>query len=148
MTGYPASVDRSLWAVLLGTFTLRFSTGLTGALLGVYLASLADRSVAGVGPITIGILAATFYLAEMVLSPLFGLLSDRIGHHRVMQFGPVFGAIAVVLTAYATNLVGASLVFLLVVAATRVLEGASTASSVPSILGYIALVTAGDEDLR
>ncbi len=141
-------MDRSLWAVLLGTFTLRFSTGLTGALLGVYLASLADRSVAGVGPITIGVLAATFYLAEMVLSPLFGLLSDRIGHHRVMQFGPIFGAIAVVLTAYATNLVGASLVFLLVVAATRALEGASTASSVPSILGYIALVTAGDEDLR
>jgi MFS family permease len=27
--------------------------------------------------------------------PPFGLLSDRIGHHRVMQFGPAFGAVAV-----------------------------------------------------
>ena len=36
-----------------------------------------------------------FYLAELVLSPLFGILSDRYGHHRVMLFGPVFGAVAV-----------------------------------------------------
>ena len=32
--------------------------------------------------------------------------------------------------------------------ATRVLEGASTAASVPSILGFIAFATAGDEALR
>ena len=34
-------MDRSLRAVLLGTFTLRFSTGLTGAMLGFYFVSLA-----------------------------------------------------------------------------------------------------------
>ena len=33
-------MDRSLWAVLGGTFTLRFSTGLTGAMLAFYLADL------------------------------------------------------------------------------------------------------------
>ena len=33
-------------------------------------------------------------------------------------------------------------------AATRVLEGASSAASVPSILGYIAMATAGNEVLR
>ena len=33
-------MDRSLWAVLAGTFTLRFSTGLTGAMLTYYLAEL------------------------------------------------------------------------------------------------------------
>jgi len=32
-------MDRSLRAVLAGTFTLRFSTGLTGAMLAIYLAS-------------------------------------------------------------------------------------------------------------
>ena len=37
---------------------------------------------------------------------------------------------------------------LLVLGGTRLLEGASTAASVPSILGYIAIVTAGDEGLR
>jgi MFS family permease len=98
--------------------------------------------------LTVGVMAATFYLAELILSPPFGLLSDRIGHHRVMQYGPTFGAVAVVITAFTTNLQGATLVFLVVIALTRVLEGASTAASVPSILGYIAMVTAGDEDLR
>ena len=33
-------MDRSLWSVLFGTFTLRFSTGLTGTMLTYYLASL------------------------------------------------------------------------------------------------------------
>ena len=32
-----------MWAVLGGTFTLRFSTGLTGAMLGVYLAKLPEH---------------------------------------------------------------------------------------------------------
>ena len=45
---------RSLTAVLLGTFTLRFSTGLTGALLVYYLAELqgfgADRVTAFAQP--------------------------------------------------------------------------------------------------
>ena len=36
-----------------------------------------------------------FYLAELVLSPFFGILSDRLGHHRVMLYGPVFGGVAV-----------------------------------------------------
>jgi len=142
-------MDRSLWAVLVGTFTLRFSTGLTGGLLGFFFGALAkERPEAGIDAVTVGVMAATFYVAEMVLAPPFGLLSDRIGHHRVMQFGPVFGAVAVVLTAASTNLLGLALVFLLVLALTRFLEGASTAASVPSILGYIALVTAGDESLR
>jgi MFS family permease len=57
-----------------------------------------------------------------------------------MLFGPAFGAVAVILTGLTTNLV--------VLGATRWLEGASTAASVPSILGFIALVTATDEGLR
>ena len=141
-------MDRSLKAVLAGTFTLRFSTGLTGALLQLYLGHLSEKPGSGVDAFVNGAMAATFYLAELVLAPPFGLLSDRIGHHRVMQFGPAFGAVAVVLTAAATGLQGAILLFLLVLAVTRLLEGASTAASVPSILGYIALVSAGDEALR
>jgi MFS family permease len=46
----------------------------------------------------------------------------------------------VILTGLTTNL--------FVLGGTRILEGASTAASVPSILGYIALVTAGNELLR
>jgi MFS family permease len=135
-----SAMDRSMWAVMAGTFTLRFSTGLTGAMLGVYLAKLPEHGGAEVSPATLGLLHATFYAAELVLSPLFGVLSDRLGHHRVMLFGPVFGAVAVILTGLTTNLV--------ILGGTRLLEGASTAASIPSILGYIALATAGNELLR
>ncbi|MFN2419744.1 MAG: MFS transporter [Candidatus Limnocylindria bacterium] len=137
----PKPVRRSLNAVLIGTFTLRFSTGLTGALLVYYLAELevfgARREVTA---FEVGLLTATFYLAELILSPLFGLLSDRMGSRPVMQFGPIFGAVAVVLTALTTDL------FLL--GGTRWLEGAAAAASIPSILGYIALATSHDEGLR
>ncbi len=133
-------VDRSLVAVLAGTFTLRFSTGLTGAMLAVYLAKLPEHGGPVVAATTLALLHASFYLAEMCLSPIFGVISDRLGHHRVMLFGPVFGAAAVILTGLTTSLV--------ILGGTRVLEGASTAASVPSILGYIAAVTAGNELLR
>ena len=133
-------MDRSLWAVMAGTFTLRFSTGLTGAMLGVYLAKLPEHGGPEVAATTLGLLHATFYLSELVLSPVFGVMSDRLGHHRVMLFGPFFGAVAVILTGLTTNLV--------ILGGTRILEGASTAASIPSILGYIALATAGNELLR
>jgi MFS family permease len=57
-----------------------------------------------------------------------------------MLLGPIFGAVAVLLTAATGSLP--------VLGATRLLEGSSTAASVPSILGYIAIVTAGSEALR
>ncbi len=133
-------MDRSLRAVLFGTFTLRFSTGLTGAMLVYYLAELPRHGGPAVSPVALGALTAAFFAAELLLSPPFGALADRLGHHRVMQWGPLFGAVAVVLTWATTNL--------LLLGGTRLLEGASTAASVPSILGYVALVTAGDVALR
>jgi MFS family permease len=142
-TGFPVRcerMDRSLRAVLAGTFTLRFSTGLTGAMLQVYLAKLPEHGGPHVDPLVVGVFSATFFLAELILSPVFGILSDRLGHHRVMLYGPAFGAVAVILTALTTNL--------LVLGGTRWLEGASTAASVPSILGFIAIATAGDVVLR
>jgi MFS family permease len=126
--------------VLFGTFTLRFSTGLTGSMLAFYLAHLHEHGGPEIDGFVVGLYAALFYLAELVLSPLFGILSDRIGHHRVMLYGPIFGGVAVVLTALTTNLV--------LLGGTRILEGASGAASVPSILGFIALATAGNEVLR
>jgi MFS family permease len=133
-------MERSLRFVLLGTFTLRFSTGLTGAMLGLYLADLPAHGGPEVDATVVGLFAATFYVAELVLSPIFGILSDRFGHHRIMLYGPIFGGIAVILTGLTVDLS--------VLGVTRLLEGASTAASVPSILGFIALATAGNELLR
>jgi MFS family permease len=135
-------MNRSLQAVLIGTFTLRFSTGLTGAMLQYYLAHIREYhpEAQAVSAATVGLFSATFFIAELVLSPIFGILSDRFGHHRVMLWGPIFGAIAVVLTAATSDL--------FILGGTRFLEGSSTAASVPSILGFIAIATAGNEALR
>jgi MFS family permease len=144
-------MDRSLWAVLAGTFTLRFSTGLTGAMLTFYLAELPkhhgvlDQLLGLGGGILIGgfafaVIHASFYASELLLSPLFGVLSDRQGHWRVMQYGPFFGFVAVIITWATTNIP--------LIIGTRLLEGAATAASIPSILGFIAVATAMDEGLR
>jgi len=150
-------MERSIRAVTAATFVLRFATGLTGALLIFFLAELPDFGGPQVGPLLIGGLTALFFAAELIFSPPFGLLSDRVGNHRVMQVGPVFGLIAVVLTALVAEValpgsIVLAVPFLVgsipVIALTRVLEGASTAASVPSVLSFIAVATSGDEALR
>ncbi|HET8587285.1 MAG TPA: MFS transporter, partial [Candidatus Limnocylindria bacterium] len=133
-------MHRSILAVLFGTFTLRFSTGLTGTLLFYYLADLPRHGGPDVSAFVVGLMTAAYFVAELVLSPIFGVFSDRLGSHRVMQWGPVFGGVAVVLTGITTNLPLLSI--------TRLLEGAAGAASIPSILGYIAHATTGDELLR
>jgi MFS family permease len=142
-------MDRSIHAVLIGTFTLRLSTGLTGSMLAFYLAHFPEHGGPEVSGLVVGLFAATFYLTELVLSPIFGVVADRYGHHRIMLFGPIFGAVAVILTGLTPLLlvIGATTV-LLVLAGTRILEGASSAASVPAILGYLAIGTAGNEALR
>ncbi|CAN5744269.1 hypothetical protein BH23CHL8_BH23CHL8_13200 [soil metagenome] len=150
-------MERSIWAVTIATFTLRFATGLTGALLIFFLADLPAHGGPEVGPLVISVFTALFFAAELVLSPPFGLMSDRLGHHRVMQIGPLFGFVAVILTALTAELhLPGSVVIALpvllgslpVLGLTRLLEGASTAASVPSTLGFLAMATAGDEGLR
>jgi MFS family permease len=133
-------VNRSIQAVLSGTFTLRFSTGLTGGLFSYYAAQKAAEGGPDMSAFLLGLMLATYYVAELILSPGFGVLSDHLGAHRVMQWGPVFGAVAVILTAATTNL------FLLGI--TRFVEGAAAGASIPSILGYIAIATSRDVPLR
>jgi MFS family permease len=134
------SASRSIQAVLFGTFTLRFSTGLTGGLFAYYAAQLPKHGGVEMTAFLLGLMMATYFIAELVLSPGFGVLSDHLGAHRVMQWGPVFGAAAVILTFATTDL------FLLGV--TRFIEGAAAGASVPSILGYIAIATSRDVPLR
>jgi MFS family permease len=89
---------------------------------------------------TFALIAAAFYVSELVLSPIFGILSDRRGHWQVMQWGPFFGLVAVIITWATVNIP--------LLLGTRLLEGAATAASIPSILGFIAIATAMDEGLR
>jgi MFS family permease len=133
-------VNRSITAVLFGTFSLRFSTGLTGGLLVFYLDALPQFGGQHVASTTVGLLTAGYYAAELVLSPMFGYLSDRFGAHRIMQIGPLFGVGAALITAFAVDL--------WILGGTRILEGGAAAASIPSILGYLALSTSGDQAMR
>jgi len=133
-------MQRSINAVLFGTFTLRFSTGLTGAMLLYYLAELPAFGGVEVSGTVAGVMTAAYFGAELILSPAFGVLSDRVGAHRIMQVGPVLGAVAVIVTAATTDL--------WLLGGTRWLEGMAAAASIPSILGYIAITTSGDAGLR
>lgn len=147
---------RSIRSVTTATFVLRFATGLTGALLIFLLADFPAYGGPEVGPFTVGVFTALFFASELFLSPPFGLLSDRRGHHRIMQVGPVFGFVAVLITALTAEIQLGPLVIaipvfvgsLFLLGLTRLLEGASTAASVPSVLGFIAVATSGDEASR
>lgn len=135
-------VTRSIHAVLLGTFTLRFSTGLTGALLLFYLTDLPkfDPDIVAVSAFTAGVLGALYFAAELILSPFFGMAADRFGTHRLMQPGPIMGGVAVIATALTTSVP--------LLAGLRFLEGAAAAASVPAALGYIAIATSSSQALR
>ena len=130
-------MERPVLAVIFGTFTLRLATGITGSMLVYYYAVFPQYGGQPVSAFEVGVLGALFYASELIGSPIFGVLSDRIGHRRVMLIGPAFGGVAVVITALTVSLP--------IIAFTRLLEGASTAASVPSILGFIAFATAAAE---
>jgi MFS family permease len=133
-------VTGSIAAVLFGNFTLRFSTGLTGALLLYYLADLPLYGGEEVSASVAGVMGALYFGAELILSPFFGVLADRFGTHRLMQPGPIMGAVAVIATALTTNVP--------LLAGTRFLEGAAAAASVPAALGYIAIATSQNQAMR
>ena len=133
-------MERAVLAVIFGTFTLRLATGVTGAMLIYYYAAFPDYGGEPVQAWQVGVLGALFYASELIGSPIFGILSDRVGHRRIMLVGPAFGAVAVIITALTVSLP--------IIGFTRLLEGASTAASVPSILGFIAFATAANELMR
>ncbi len=104
------------------------------------------RGIAGAGnvyPISYtlgGIIIATFFIAELIGALVLGAWSDRFGRKWFIILGPVFGALAVLITSVTT------VVWLLIF--TRLLEGLSTASNAPATLGYLAEATSDSPKLR
>ncbi len=131
-------MNRSIGSMLLATFVLRVSTSITGGML-VYLVDHMTRNQ-GTGPRAISILTGGFYATELTGAILFGVLADRYGRKVIMLLGPIFGGVAVAMTGMTTHMP--------VLFVTRLLEGSSTAASIPSTLGFIAAETAHDERLR
>src|SRR5262245_47959754 len=118
----PRHLVRSLFAVLIGTLILRLASQAMGQMLQYYLADI-DKYYFSISYTGRGFIIAAFFIPELLGSPVLGALSDRYGRKRFILLGPILGAIAVQITSLTTA------IWLLVF--TRLLEGLSTASSVP-----------------
>jgi MFS family permease len=134
-----ASLVRSLIAVLVGSLVLRLAAHTTGQMLQFYFKEI-NESHYYLSYTTTGFITASFFIAELLGAPVLGAMSDRYGRKPFMILGPLLGAIAVQITSMTV------VVWLLVL--TRLLEGLSTASSVPATLGYISEATVGRANLR
>lgn len=146
---------RSLTAVIVGSLLLRTAAGAMGENIQFYFNAIHEASLSPHHPLRLifgdgnvypisytlgGIIIASFFVAELLGALLLGAWSDRKGRKTFIIFGPLFGAIAVLITSLTTA------VWLLIF--TRLLEGLSTASNAPATLGYIAESTAHSEKLR
>ena len=150
-----AHTIRSLAAVIFGSLLLRAAAGAMGENFPFYFNAIHDAALSPVHPLRAmvgashvypisyslgGIIIGSFFIAELIGALLLGAWSDRRGRKLFIIFGPLFGAVAVIITSL-TTLVGL-LIF------TRLLEGLSTASNAPATLGYIAETTSHSEKLR
>ena len=146
---------RSLAAVLVGSLLLRAAAGAMGENIQFYFNAIHAASLdpshplraivgaANVYPISYtlgGMIIGTFFIAELLGSLVLGAWSDRFGRKWFIILGPIFGAIAVLITSVTTS------VWLLVF--TRLLEGLSTASNAPATLGFIAEASSDSPKLR
>ena len=146
---------RSLAALIVGSLFLRAAAGAMGENIQFYFNSIHEaalnpdhplRALAGMHNVyeisyTLGgILIGIFFAAELIGAPIFGAWSDKYGRKLFIIFGPLFGAIAVQITAMTT------IVWMLLI--TRLLEGLSTAANAPATLGYIAETTSHSPKLR
>src|SRR4051812_30819989 len=142
-----ATVERqSIGLCIGGNLFLRLGNSATGALMGLLLASI-NRERGDVPAIAVGLLAASFYLAELVGAPICGAASDRYGRRVFMVAGPICGAVAVQLIGWPTLLLGWPLL-LVAMGAGRVIEGLSTACSAPSTLSFLSAATENQPTVR
>src|SRR5918912_1400299 len=130
---------RSLFAIVVGSLVLRLASHTTGLMLQFYFDYI-SRHYYHLSYTLTGFITASFFITELFGSLVLGAMSDRYGRRLFILLGPVFGLVAVQLTSVTVVL------WLLVI--TRLLEGLSTASSVPATLGYISEATVGRPALR
>jgi MFS family permease len=146
---------RSITAVIVGSLLLRAASGAMGINIQFYFNAIHEaalnpnhplRAIVGAGNVYQisyalgGFIIGSFFISELLGSLFFGAWSDRHGRKIFILLGPIFGALAVLLTSVTTA------VGLLIT--TRLLEGLSTASSVPATLGYVAETTSQSPRLR
>ena len=99
---------------------------------------------AGIGSILVGFIGAAFFLTEMVGAPFAGGLADRLGHQRILRWGPVFGVVSAIAAASAALGSGSIIILVVILFFARLNEGASAAFAVPTTLTLLSRITDGE----
>jgi len=90
--------------------------------------------------ISIGLLAASFALAQLLFSPLWGMLSDKYGRKPIMAIGLLGTAGSFFLFGMAASL---PMLFI-----SRFLQGMFSSASIPAARAYIADITSKEERVK
>ena len=137
---------RALHSIVLGSLCLRMASMATGVTLSLFLAYL-NREYFPVRATLVGFISASFYISELLGSPFAGALSDRSSRRAFMAWGGLLGTTGVLLTLGVLTIPSALLAIAILIF-TRLLEGFSTAVSVPATLSYLSSMTSGDTATR
>lgn len=130
----------ALRCALVSNAILRVAGPVTGILLTAYYLPEISRDEYPVDAFAVAALTAAFYATELLFSPLLGAFGDRHGRRLLLLGGPLVAAAALGLR-FATTV-------LLVLLLSRLLEGFSTAATVPAVLGQLSDETDHDPALR
>jgi MFS family permease len=144
-----ARVSRGLGVVILAQWLLRAGSAAGGLALGSYFATLQARGV----PVTsmlVGVLSSLGFLSEVLGAPAAGAASDRRGRRPFLVVAPLLAAVGVLLVPSGSLLavLPPLALVMLVIAVSRIVEGAGSALATPVTLGLLADATEGDRRRR
>ncbi|PAQ14202.1 MFS transporter [Bacillaceae bacterium SAOS 7] len=130
LLGIERKNEFALWILMANMFIVMTGIGLIIPIMPTIIHEF------GAGGKTLGLLIATFSLAQFLFSPLAGDLSDRFGRKKIIIIGLVLFAFSQLLFAISEHL---SVLFI-----SRMLGGIGGAFIVPSMMAYVADITTID----
>lgn len=123
-----------LFFIYLTTFVTIIGFGMVFPLLPFYAKTFNASDT------TIGLLASSFAIAQFLLSPIWGRLSDRFGRKPIIAIA-LFGlSFSFLLFGFANNLTWLFIA--------RILQGMSAAAALPVVQAYISDVTSKEERIK
>ena len=143
----------SIIASIISTFLIRVAARTSFVILSFYVGKESESATLVV------VVIEAYYITELLLAPLVGVLSDRKGRKPYMLYAPIVAALATLVMAvtsfvFPTPHLKASeinlelITIVLLILAARLLEGTSAALNAPANLGYLADTTVGNDKLR
>lgn len=91
----------------------------------------------GASPTQLGLLMAVYSVMQLIFSPIWGRISDRIGRKPVMILGITGLAISFFMMAYASKL--------WMLFAARIIGGLLSSANMPTVMAYVADITTEED---